>query len=244
MGHRSLILASASPARRATLSAANIRHSVMVSEVDEDALLESARKEAGRAELSAAEQVELLASAKAHEVAQRILEAGFLYSSADLQGVTAVAGCDSMFEFDGQIVGKPHSPDVARERLHRMSGRAGRLYTGHCVIDLAKAAGKAAASEGGEASERGADALKDALQVARGVSVATVHIAPMSDEEIDAYIASGEPLEVAGSFTIDGLGGPFVERIEGDHHGVVGISLPLLRKLLAHLGYSVTDFWE
>lgn len=209
-----LILASASPARRATLSAAHIRHVVQVSEVDEDEVLLAAQAASG--ELTAAEQVLLLAQAKAQAVAQHVLAAGNPYDAA------VVVGCDSMFAFGGEVVGKPHSAAVAIERLRKMSGHAGELFTGHCVIDLVHGDSRAA----------------------QGVSKATVFMAHMSEAEIAAYVASGEPLEVAGSFTIDGRGGPFVERIEGDHHGVVGISLPLLRTLLGELGFGVTDFWD
>ena len=201
-----LLLASASPARRKTLISAGIEPVVRVSDVDEDALL-------GGLPPEAAEQVLALARAKAEDVAGAEIAAG------NPLGIDVVVGCDSMFEIDGSIVGKPYTADVARERLRVMSDNSGVLHTGHCVIDLAT--GKSAS----------------------GVSEATVHIGHLSDHEIEAYIGSGEPLWVAGSFTIDGLGGPFVERIEGDHHGVVGISLPLLRHLLAELGHSVVDFW-
>lgn len=125
-----------------------------------------------------------------------------------------------MFEFDGQAVGKPHDPGVARERLARMSGRSGVLHTGHCLVHPRSGATLGA------------------------VSHAVVHIGELSRQEIDAYVASGEPLHVAGSFTVDGLGGPFVDRVDGDHHGVVGVSLPLLRRMLAHWGMSVTQLWE
>jgi septum formation protein len=101
-----------------------------------------------------------------------------------------------------------------------MRGSSGVLHTGHCLVDL----------ESGEASER--------------VGSTTVHFAELTDEEIDAYVGSGEPLWVAGAFTIDGLGGPFIEGIEGDHTNVVGLSLPLLRHLLGDLGWSITDLWR
>ena len=212
----SLLLASASPARAATLRSAHIRHCSTVSHVDEDALLAAAK---ANGTPSAAAQVALLAAAKARDVAALLRQAP---PSDSTPNVRVVVGCDSMFEMDGEVVGKPHTAAVARKRLRKMSGRSGTLYTGHCLIDIAH-------PERPEAS---------------GVSKAIVHIAPLSDADIEAYIASGEPLKVAGSFTIDGRGGPFVERIEGDHHGVVGISLPLLRELLAQLDYSITDFWE
>ena len=213
-----LILGSASPARRATLSAAQIAHTVHVSHVDEDAILEDLRASAQAANqpLTAKDQVAALARAKAQAVAEEVREN--LAGSAVTHPILVV-GCDSMFDMDGEVVGKPHTPEIARERLRKMSGNPGDLYTGHCVIDVFNGA------------------------EAQGVSHARVHIGKLSDAEIEAYIASGEPLEVAGSFTIDGRGGPFVERIEGDHHGVVGISLPLLRSLLAELGYSITNFW-
>ncbi len=203
-----LLLASASPARKATLIAAGITPSIAVADLDEDGLI------ANNPDLDAAGQVELLASAKARAIADNLPVAG------DDPMPTVVVGCDSMLEMNGTIVGKPYTAEVARERLRAMSGHPGDLHTGHCVIDLAT----------------GASAV--------GTSTATVHIGELSDAEIEAYVATGEPLVVAGSFTIDGYGGPFVEKIEGDHHGVVGISLPLLRHLLSDLGHSITEFWD
>ncbi len=131
-----------------------------------------------------------------------------------------VVGCDSMLDLDGEVHGKPAGPREAVERWHRMRGRSGVLHTGHWVVDTA------------------ADAETGA------VSSTTVHFAELTDAEIEAYVATGEPLAVAGAFTIDGLGGPFVTGVEGDHHGVVGLSLPLLRTLLAELGVPVTDLWR
>lgn len=131
-----------------------------------------------------------------------------------------IVGCDSMFLLDGECYGKPHSVDVARERLRRMRGNSGELWTGHCVIDFATG------------------------RVVRGASHATVHFAHYSDRDIERYIATGEPLEVAGSFTLEGFGGAFIDGIEGDPHGVIGISLPLLRRLTAELGVDWTDVWN
>lgn len=216
---KSLLLASASPARRATLLSAGIDPLVAVSDVDEDALLAQflAEHDPPEADSSlAAAEVQLLASAKAHHIADQIRDGQLGF---DDRLPTVVVGCDSMLEMNGEIVGKPHTPDVARERLRAMSGDSGKLHTGHCVIDL----------ETGNASE--------------GVSTTTVHIGHLSEAEVEAYIGTGEPLHVAGSFTIDGFGGPFIDGIEGDHHGVVGISLPLLRRLLAEHGHSITEFW-
>lgn len=231
-----LVLASASPARLATLRAAGADPVVEVSGVDEDAVLEAVRD-------GPAQRVLALATAKARAVAGRICaepagadRAAAAQASGTASGVQAagdgedadglapgealVLGCDSMFEFDGQAVGKPHDPGVARERLARMSGRSGVLHTGHCLVHPRSGATLGA------------------------VSHAVVHIGELSRQEIDAYVASGEPLHVAGSFTVDGLGGPFVDRVDGDHHGVVGVSLPLLRRMLAHWGMSVTQLWE
>jgi septum formation protein len=131
-----------------------------------------------------------------------------------------VLGCDSVLAFDGQILGKPVDAEDATARWQKMRGRSGVLHTGHHLID----------TRTGRSVERTAST--------------TVHFADLSDEEIAAYVATGEPLHVAGAFTIDGLGGPFVERIEGDHGTVVGLSLPLLRRLLADLGIRITDLWS
>jgi septum formation protein len=133
---------------------------------------------------------------------------------------TLVLGCDSVLAFDGAVLGKPADADDARLRWQAMRGRSGVLHTGHCLID--PGSGEAAA----------------------GVAATTVHFGALTDAEIDAYVATGEPLRVAGAFTIDGLGGPFVERIEGDAGTVIGLSLPLFRRLLADLGEEITSFWR
>ncbi|WP_285883997.1 nucleoside triphosphate pyrophosphatase [Georgenia satyanarayanai] len=198
-----LVLGSASPARLATLRAAGLDPEVHVSAVDEPALLRAAGEDA-----TPADQVLLLARAKARDVAPTERDA-------------VVVGCDSMLELDGEVHGKPADAAEAVARWRRMRGRSGVLHTGHWLVDTREAT----------APEAGA------------VSSTTVHFADLSDAEIDAYVATGEPLVVAGAFTVDGLGGPFVTRIEGDHHGVVGISLPLLRTLLAELGVPITDLW-
>ena len=216
-----LLLASASPARRQTLIAAGITPLVQVSNVPEAELL--AKLRAQQQNPSPAAQVQLLASAKARDIATRLQSfhspAGDK-SADEHTDPRVIVGCDSMFAFDGEVVGKPHTPEVSRQRLRRMRGNYGELYTGHCVIDTHTGA------------------------TAEGISCARVYISEMSDAEIEAYISTGEPLVVAGSFTIDGFGGPFVEKIVGDHHGVVGISLPLLRQLLAKLDLRIIDFWD
>ena len=131
-----------------------------------------------------------------------------------------VLGCDSVLAFDGDVLGKPVDGADARARWRRMSGRSGVLHTGHCLLDLASA-----------------------RRVVRSVGT-VVHFADVSEEEIDAYVDSGEPLHVAGAFTLDGLGGAFVRGIEGDPHNVVGVSIPELRTMLAELGVRWTDLWS
>ena len=128
-----------------------------------------------------------------------------------------VLGCDSVLDLDGEALGKPLDAADAVVRWRRMRGRSGTLITGHCLIDTAT----------------GRNAAKIASTV--------VHFADLTDEEIDSYVATGEPLRVAGAFTIDGLGGPYVDGIEGDPHNVVGLSLPLLRRLLIDLGQGISE---
>jgi septum formation protein len=134
---------------------------------------------------------------------------------------TIVIGCDSLLELDGTAYGKPGSAAEAIERWGRMRGHSGVLHTGHHVL-----------------VRRG-----DQQQSCSAVASTTVHFADLTDAEVTAYVATGEPLQVAGAFTVDGLGGAFVSSIEGDHHNVVGISLPLLRTLLARLGIAWPSLW-
>ncbi len=136
-----------------------------------------------------------------------------------------VLGCDSVLELDGELHGKPLDAAEATARWQRMRGGSGVLHTGHWLIDLRDT------EDGGSGATLGA------------VASTTVHFADVTDEEITAYVATGEPLEVAGAFTTDGLGGAFVRGIEGDHHTVVGVSLPVLRDLLAECGVRWTDLW-
>jgi septum formation protein len=133
---------------------------------------------------------------------------------------TLVLGCDSVLAFDGAALGKPADAAEAIQRWQRMRKRHGVLYTGHCLIDV------------------GGDRLVE------DVAGTTVHFADVSDEEIEAYVATGEPLRVAGAFTIDGIGGSFVERIEGDPGTVIGLSLPLLRQLLWRLDLPISALWR
>lgn len=131
-----------------------------------------------------------------------------------------ILGCDSALEFEGEALGKPIYEDVATERWVRMSGQSGVLYTGHHLID--QTSGK----------------------VASAVTGTRVYFATLSRAEIEGYVATKEPLQVAGAFTIDSLGGPFVQRIEGDYHTVVGLSLVKLREMLIELGYDYQTLWR
>lgn len=130
-----------------------------------------------------------------------------------------VLGCDSVLDLDGEALGKPGTPEEATRRWQDLRGRTGVLRTGHSLVDTASGRSVAATAS------------------------TTVHFADVTDAEVAAYVATGEPLHVAGAFTVDGLGGGFVTGIEGDHHNVVGVSLPLLRELVRELGHEWTALW-
>jgi len=193
------VLASASPARLATLRSAGVEPAVIVSGVDESQV----------ADLPPAELALQLAELKCAAVARR----------AEVPTGALVLGCDSVLELDGQALGKPEDAADAVRRWQAMRGRSGVLHTGHALHDSASG------------------------RVVAATASTIVHFAEVEDAEIAAYVATGEPLHVAGAFTVDGLGGAFVAGIEGDHHNVVGVSLPLLRSLVAELGHSWTDLW-
>jgi septum formation protein len=194
---RRLVLASASPARLATLRSAGMDPEVVVSGVDESQVTTP----------DPAALAVQLAGLKARRVAPQVPGA-------------LVVGCDSVLELDGAVHGKPADTAEATARWRVMRGRSGVLHTGHCVVDTVSG-----------------------REVARSAET-VVHFADISDAEIDAYVATGEPLHVAGAFTLDGLGGAFVTGIEGDPHTVVGIGLPLLRTMMAELGVAWTDLWS
>jgi septum formation protein len=223
-----LLLASASPARLTTLRAAGVEPEVLVSGVDEPAVLDAAR---ASGPLSPADAVLVLAQAKARDVVGRV-------RGAEPRTVDVVLGCDSMLELDGEVLGKPASPDEARERWRAMRGRTGVLHTGHWLADLR--------DDGDRARDLAAPGPvpADRPHELGETSSTAVTFADVTDAEIDAYVATGEPLHVAGAFTIDGLGGAFVERVDGDHHGVVGLSLPTLRRLLRARDVAWTDLWS
>jgi septum formation protein len=205
-----LYLASTSPARLATLRAAGIEPTVVPSEVDEDAVVAAA--EATGETLSPEQMVLLLAQAKAEAVV-----------SPGMTGL--VLGGDSAFVLDGEIFGKPHTPEVATRRWHAQRGRTGHLYSGHWLIDVV-------------------DGIPSTPGVGE-VSVAAVTFADdISDAEIEAYVASGEPLKVAGAFTIDSLGAAFIDRIEGNPSTVIGVSLPTVRRLARELNVEWPRLWN
>jgi len=211
-----LILGSASPARLATLQRAGVTPYVLVSKVDEDSVVTQAVSRYG--ELAPEDVALVLARAKCEAVARLVASDETCPEDAPVGAL--VLGCDSVLELDGEVHGKPANAAEATSRWKRMRGTSGVLHTAHWLIDDLDY------QDGGTGATLGA------------VASTTVHFANVNDDEIAAYVASGEPLQVAGAFTIDGLGGPFVSWIEGDHHNVVGISLPLLRELLGEINLS------
>jgi septum formation protein len=150
----------------------------------------------------------------------RLAEAKATEVARSVDGAALVVGADSLFELDGRALGKPASPADAVARWRAMRRRSGVLHTGHCVVDTT--------------TDR----------MASGEVSTIVHFADVGDDEIDAYVATGEPLAVAGAFTLEGRSAPFVEGIEGDPTSVEGLSLPMLRRLLVELGYRVGDLWS
>jgi septum formation protein len=214
-----LILASQSPARTKLLSHAGIAHEVLVSDVDEDAV------QARYGVTDPHDTALLLARAKAEAVA----------SLPEADGAIVI-GCDSVFEFDGEAHGKPYTADVARERMLRMSGSMGVLHTGHWLVDC-RDTDTDSEDDDGDVTARGTGATLGS------VSSAEVHFMEMSAEEIETYIATGEPLQCAGSFTIDGYGGAFIRKVDGDPHTVVGLSISTLRALLGQANVGITELW-
>ncbi|OJZ72961.1 septum formation inhibitor Maf [Mycobacterium paraffinicum] len=204
-----LVLGSASSGRRKVLRQAGIDPLVVVSGVDEDALVAALGSEAAPADVVCA-----LAAAKAEQVAGGL--------DGDVAADCVVLGCDSMLDLGGELCGKPGSAEAATAQWRRMGGRSGRLHTGHCLLRLS----------GGAITHREVES-----------ACTVVHFAVPTDADLRAYVAVGEPLQVAGGFTLDGLGGWFVDGIEGDPSNVIGVSLPLLRSLLGRVGLSVTALW-
>jgi septum formation protein len=204
-----LVLGSASAGRLRVLRHAGVEPLVVVSGVDEDAIIAALG-----ADVEPSDVVRRLAEAKAEHVVTLLDTA----VAADC----VVIGCDSMLYIDGRLTGKPESIDDARQQWQAMAGRAGQLYTGHSVIRLSD--------------------NKIILREAE-TSITTVHFGKPSPDDLEAYLDSGESLHVAGAFTLDGLGGWFIDGIEGDPSAVVGIGLPVTRSLLSRAGVSVAALW-
>lgn len=212
-----LYLASTSPARLSVLRGAGIEPICFSPAVDEEAEVATREAELRRA-LTAHELTEYLGRLKAEDVVRRHGPAG----TGEIDGL--VLGGDSAFLLDGEILGKPHEPGIALARAKQHRGRSGVLHSGHWLIDCTR----------GEV--RGA---------AGSVDTATVTLAAdVSDAELEAYVATGEPLELAGGFAIDGLAGAFIERVEGATSCVIGLSLPALRSLVVGLGHDYTTLWN
>ncbi len=189
-----IVLASQSTSRRRLLEDAGLKPTIIVSNVDEETDFFNA--------MAPVDMVIALAISKAHTVRELV----------DYPAI--IIGCDSTFDVDGISFGKPGTPEIAIERAQKISGRAGLLHTGHCIID----------------TEQG-------IEIADRVTT-KVTFTDMTEEEIADYVASEEPLHVAGGFTLDGFGSPFIPVIEGDYTNVVGISMPFLRSAMKQLGYS------
>jgi nucleoside triphosphate pyrophosphatase len=208
-GSTRVVLASASPGRRKVLRGAGIEPVVLVSGVDEDAVMAALPDDAGPGDVTTA-----LATAKAEAVARTL--------DAELGADCVVIGCDSMLYRDGRLWGKPATEAAAVQGWQAMAGRSGELFTGHCVLRL----------QNGRIEARAA-----------AHAVTTVRFGRPSASDLEAYARSGEPTAVAGGFTLDGLGGWFVDGVDGDPSAVIGIGLPLTRGLLERVGVSLTDLW-
>jgi len=205
-----LVLGSASTGRRRVLRSAGIDPLIAVSGVDEDALIAALGPNADPATV-----VTTLAQAKADSVAREL--------DAQVSADCVVIGCDSMLYVNGELRGKPGTPEQARQQWNSMAGQSGKLFTGHCVIRMLDA---------------------QVVHAETAAEVTTVRFGVPTEPELTAYIASGEPLNVAGAFTIDGLGGWFIDGVDGDPSNVVGLGLTVTRRLLESAGLSLGDLWR
>ena len=205
-----VVLGSASTGRRRVLRSAGIDPLIAVSGVDEDAAIAALG-----AHPDPATVVTTLARAKADAVVREL--------DAEVTADCVVIGCDSMLYVNGELRGKPGTPEQARRQWNSMAGKPGSLFTGHCVIRMRDA---------------------QVLRTETAAEVTTVRFGVPTEDELTAYIASGEPLNVAGGFTIDGLGGWFIDAVEGDPSNVVGLGLSVTRRLLESVGLSIGDLWR
>ncbi|WP_300266612.1 nucleoside triphosphate pyrophosphatase [Microbacterium sp.] len=209
-------LASTSPARLMLLRQVGIEPITHSPRTDEDAVTAHAAAERG-APLAPDELVLLLARAKAADVAERLAD-----EDRSFDGL--VIGGDSMFALGGQVYGKPHTAEAAARRWREMRGETGVLHSGHSVFRVQPGV-----------------APREATAVAQA---SVTFAADITDDEIAAYVATGEPLHVAGAFTVDSLGGAFITRVDGDPSTVVGMSLSTIRRLAAELDVTWTDLWS
>ena len=205
-----VVLGSASTGRLRVLRSAGIDPLVAVSGVDEDAAIAALG-----ANPDPAAVVTTLARAKADAVVREL--------DSSVTADCVVIGCDSMLYVDGELRGKPGTPEQARRQWNSMAGKSGRLFTGHCVIRVLES---------------------QVLGSQTAAEVTTVRFGIPTEAELNAYIAHGEPLSVAGAFTIDGLGGWFIDGVDGDPSNVVGLGLSVTRGLLESLGLSIGDLWS
>lgn len=222
-----LILASTSPARLFVLRGAGIEPVCFSPEVDEQAEVAAREAELGR-ELSAPELTEYLGRLKAEDVVRRHAD-----EIAALGGGLVLGG-DSVFLLHDEIFGKPHEPEIALARSKQHRGETGVLHSGHWVIDCT-------------GTNAGAGATPDVKTAPAAGSVDTARVtlaADLSDAELEAYVATGEPLKLAGGFAIDGRAGAFIDHIDGTPSCVMGLSLPALRRLVRELGHDYTALWE
>ncbi|MDT0187643.1 nucleoside triphosphate pyrophosphatase [Microbacterium sp. ARD31] len=209
-------LASTSPARRMLLRQFGIHPLTVAPAVDEEAVIAAVEDAEGRV-LPPAEHVLLLARRKAADAVAQLAA-----RMPDFDGI--VIGGDSMFDIDGRVLGKPGTPENALARWHEMRGRTGVLHSGHAVFRVRPG--------------------EEALEVHDVAEASVTFAADVTDAEISAYVASGEPLHVAGAFTVDSLGGAFITRVEGDPSTVIGMSLSTLRRLVRDLGVEWTSLWN
>ena len=204
-----VVLGSASPGRRKVLRGAGVDPLIVVSGVDEDAVVAALPADVGPGEVTTA-----LAIAKAEAVAHAV--------GAEVAADCVVIGCDSMLFRDGRLWGKPATEDAVLDAWRAMAGRSGELFTGHCVLRMR------------------ANRIVD---TAAAHAVTTVRFGHPSASDVLAYARSGEPTAVAGGFTLDGLGGWFVDGVDGDPSAVIGIGLPLTRSLFERVGLSLAELW-
>lgn len=230
-----IVLASSSPSRLMVLRNAGVEPDVVAPDVDEDAIVTALRRESPQA--SPADIVCALAEAKAADVVARV---GGTEARATT-GTTVVIACDSMLLLDGELSGKPHTADETVRRWRLQRGRAAELVTGHSITVI---------RDGGAGSREDSPAAPEVTADASGTRSSTTAVSTVvrfgepSDADIRAYAESGEPLGCAGAFTLEALGGWFIDGVDGDPSSVLGLSLPLIRRTLAEWGLDVSTFWN